>query len=187
MSENLPDGWHEIRSVMHPIPLYDIINIEQKNEGITLKCNKPYIPTDHRNLIYKAAKLFFDETGIKKGVNITLEKYIPVGAGLGGGSSNAAATLLALNSIFKTGISTQKLSELGAKIGADVPFFIANQTQLAEGIGEKLTILPPLPCCYLVLVIPAFSIRTKLAYSQVAGLNMPCTTNKMIEALKKGI
>ena len=180
------DGYHLLRSVMQPIPLYDTIMIRQEKEDISINCNLPYIPTDQRNLIYKAAQLFFQKTGVQSGIHVAIEKQIPVGAGLGGGSSNAAAILIALNAFYQTGISNEQLSEWSLSLGADVPFFIANQTQLAEGIGEKLTLLPSMPACELFLIMPPFSINTKWAFEQLTTLDAPCKTDDMIAALQKG-
>lgn len=180
------DGYHLIKSVIQPIPLYDTMIIRPANEGISLTCNLSFIPIDERNLVYKSADLFFEKTGVQSGLFVEIEKQIPVGAGLGGGSSNAAAILLALNEMFQTGISTQQLCEWGVTLGADVPFFIANQTQLAEGIGEILTNLPSLPSCEMFLIMPQFSINTKWAYSQLTTIDTPCMTDSMVAALQTG-
>lgn len=160
------DGYHELKMIMQTVSLYDEINIEKNNE-ITLDCNKKNIPLDNKNLAWKAASLFFKYTNIKGGCNIYIKKNIPDGAGLGGGSSDAATVLLALNDIYKTGLTEQELINIAVKIGADVPFFIIKGTCLAEGIGEKLTKIKNNTNPFIVIYKPEFSISTKWAYENV--------------------
>ena len=134
------DGYHEVRMIMQTIQMYDVLEIKKKKApGISLSVNYPYIPCDERNLVYKAAKLLMDEFQVKGGVTIRLEKFIPVAAGMAGGSSDAAATLVGINRLFKLGLSERELMDRAVKIGADVPYCIMRGTALAEGIGEKLT------------------------------------------------
>ena len=159
------DGYHEVRMIMQTIRMYDILDIRKtKKPGIVLTTNLPFIPTDRRNLVYKAAEMLMEEFGVEEGLSIKLRKFIPVAAGLAGGSSDAAAVLVGMNRIFNLGLKQNKLMELGLKIGADVPFCIMRGTALAEGIGEKLTALPPMPKCPVLIAKPAISVSTKTVY-----------------------
>mgnify|MGYP004553610507 FL=1 len=163
----LENGYHDVKMVMQSISVFDIVTIRRINEGIELSTNLPYLPIDSRNLAYRAAEEFFSYTGIKSGVRIDISKRIPVGAGLAGGSSNASAALKGLNRLFDAHLSLKQLCSIGVKLGADVPFCILGGTRLAEGIGEKLSPLPRLPHCSIVLVKPAFSISTKSVYEKI--------------------
>ena len=159
------DGYHEVRMVMQTIHLYDRVEIKQtRSPHIHVETNLYYLPVNEDNLVYRAAKLMKDEFQIKEGVRIVLQKFIPVAAGLAGGSSDAAAVLVGMNRIFNLGLKQNKLMELGLKIGADVPFCIMRGTALAEGIGEKLTALPPMPKCPVLIAKPAISVSTKAVY-----------------------
>lgn len=159
----LPDGYHSLCSVMQSVDLYDTVSVEIADE-ISLSTNKAYIPTDERNTAYKAAKVFFETTGIKGGADINIKKIIPVGAGMAGGSTDAAAVLNLLNILYGMPLSDEELAKAALKVGADVPFCLAGGTMLAEGKGEKLTRLPRLPKCFFVIVKPDFSVSTKDAY-----------------------
>ncbi|MBQ8540750.1 MAG: 4-(cytidine 5'-diphospho)-2-C-methyl-D-erythritol kinase [Clostridia bacterium] len=184
----LPNGYHEVKMVMQTVSLYDSVELTKTDEGIELECSLRFLPTGPDNLAYRAAEAFFNETGIKGGVKIYLKKHIPVGAGLAGGSSNAAAVLTGLNRLYDARLSTRRLCELGTALGADVPYCIIGGTRLAEGIGEKLSPLPPLPKCHIVLVKPSFSISTKWVYDNIDAcpdiVHPP--TDKLIEALENG-
>lgn len=184
----LPNGYHEVKMVMQTVSLYDMVELEKTDEGISLGCSLRFLPTGRENLAYRAAEAFFKETGISGGAKIYLKKHIPVGAGLAGGSSNAAAVLKGLNRLYEANLSTRKLCEIGTALGADVPYCIIGGTRLAEGIGEKLSPLPMLPDCYIVLVKPSFSISTKWVYDNIDScpniIHPP--TDALIEALEKG-
>lgn len=158
------DGYHLLRMIMQTIDLYDIIEIEKINSGIELKCNKHYVPTDERNLAYKAAKLFKETYSIDDGVYINLIKNIPVSAGLAGGSTDAAGVLKLMNKIFNINADDEELKSLGLKLGADVPYCINGGTALCEGIGEKITALKPFKDKILVLIKPPFGVSTKEVY-----------------------
>lgn len=159
------DGYHEVRMVMQTIHLYDRVEIKKtRSPHIHVETNLYYLPVNEDNLVYRAAKLMKDEFQIKEGVRIVLQKFIPVAAGLAGGSSDAAAVLVGMNRIFNLGLKQNKLMEIGLKIGADVPFCIMRGTALAEGIGEKLTALPPMPKCPVLIAKPAISVSTKAVY-----------------------
>lgn len=162
------DGYHEVRMIMQSIHLYDRVEIKKtKSPNIHVETNLFYLPVDENNLVYKAAKLMKNEFKIKEGVRITLQKFIPVAAGLAGGSSDAAAVMVGMNRIFNLGVKQSRLMELGLQIGADVPFCIMRGTALAEGIGEKLTPLPAMPKCPILIAKPGVSVSTKHVYEQL--------------------
>lgn len=158
------DGYHLLRMIMQTIDLYDTIEIERINSGIKLKCNKHYVPTDERNLAYKAATLFKETYSINDGVDIKLIKNIPVSAGLAGGSTDAAGVLKLMNKIFNINADDEELKALGLKLGADVPYCINGGTALCEGIGEKITQLKQFKDKILVLIKPPFGVSTKEVY-----------------------
>ena len=132
--------------------------------GIQVETNLSYLPVDENNIAYKAAKLLIDEFDIREGVHIKLEKRIPVAAGMAGGSSNAAAVLVGMNRMFDLGLSQSELMERGVSLGADVPYCVMRGTALAEGIGEKLSSLPSMRRCYILVAKPAISVSTKWVY-----------------------
>ena len=163
-----PDGYHDVRMIMQTIQMYDVLDIRKKEEpGISLSVNVPYVPADERNLVYKAAKLLMDEFRIQEGVAIRLEKFIPIAAGMAGGSSDAAAAFVGLNRLFRLNLTEKELMERAVKIGADVPYCIMRGTALAEGIGEKLTRMEPLPPCYVLVGKPGVNVSTKMAYENL--------------------
>lgn len=162
------NGYHDVRMVMQTLYLYDRITIEKTEKpGIALSTNLFYLPVNENNLAYRAAELLMQEFGVKEGVKITLEKHIPVAAGMAGGSSNAAAVLYGINRMFSLGLSQEALMERGVKLGADVPYCIMRGTVLAEGIGEILTPLPAMPRCTVLVAKPPISVSTKLVYEKL--------------------
>ena len=162
------DGYHEVRMIMQTIQMYDVLEMKKvKKPGISLSVNYPYIPSDERNLVYKAAKLLMDEFQVKEGVDIRLEKFIPVAAGMAGGSSDAAAAMGGINHLFKLGLSEKDLMDRAVNIGADVPYCIMRGTALAEGIGEKLTRIAQVPDCYVLIGKPGIGVSTKTAYESL--------------------
>lgn len=162
------DGYHEVRMIMQTIQMYDVLKMKKvKKPGISLSVNYPYIPSDERNLVYKAAKLLMDEFQVKEGVDICLEKFIPVAAGMAGGSSDAAAAMVGINRLFKLGLSERDLMDRAVNIGADVPYCIMRGTALAEGIGEKLTRIAQIPDCFVLIGKPGISVSTKMAYESL--------------------
>ena len=181
----LENGYHEVQMVMQTVSLYDLVTVTKIEEGIEVSTNLPFLPTDKNNLAYKAAVEFFNYTGIKPCVHINISKRIPVGAGLAGGSSNASAVLKALNKLFDTKLSLKKLCQLGVKIGADVPYCVLGGTRLAEGIGEKLSPLPKIPPCHILLVKPSFSISTKTVYDKIDSVKnyRHPDTDRLIEGI----
>ena len=162
------DGYHEVRMIMQTIQMYDVLEMKKvKKPGISLSVNYPYIPSDERNLVYKASKLLMDEFQVKEGVDIRLEKFIPVAAGMAGGSSDAAAAMVGINHLFKLGLSEKDLMDRAVNIGADVPYCIMRGTALAEGIGEKLTRIAQVPDCYVLIGKPGIGVSTKTAYESL--------------------
>ena len=162
------DGYHEVRMVMQTIQMYDQLEIkESKEPGIRLTTNLPFLPCNDGNLVYKAAKLLMDEFDIRQGVDMNLTKFIPVAAGMAGGSSDAAAALVGINRMFQLGLTKRQLMERGVQIGADVPYCVMRGTALAEGIGEKLTSLPGVPMCYVLIGKPGINVSTKFVYGNL--------------------
>ena len=162
------NGYHDVRMVMQTIYLYDNITLQKiETPEIQLKTNLHFLPVNDKNIAYKAAKMLMDEFGLEGGIRITLDKHIPVAAGLAGGSSNAAAVLVGMNRMYELGLSEQDLMDRGVKLGADVPYCIMRGTVLAEGIGEILTPLDPLPKCYVLVAKPTISISTKTVYEKL--------------------
>lgn len=163
-----PDGYHDVSMIMQTVGLHDTISIkETKFQSVTIRSNLYYLPTDRRNLVYKAIELFNESHPIRSGLSVYINKRIPVAAGLAGGSADAAATLKALNSLYKTGISLEELMRLGLKLGADVPYCLLMGTALSEGIGEILSPLPSMPDCSILLVKPDISVSTKYIYENL--------------------
>mgnify|MGYP002230769233 CR=1 FL=1 len=162
------NGYHDVRMVMQTVYLYDQIRIEKtKKPGIELSTNLFYLPVNENNLAYQAADLLMKEFDVKEGVKITLDKHIPVAAGMAGGSSNAAAVLFGINRMFSLGLSQKELMERGVTLGADVPYCVMRGTVLAEGIGEILTPLPACPKCHVLIAKPPISVSTKLVYEKL--------------------
>ena len=158
------DGYHLLRMIMQTIDLYDVIEIKKTDSDIKLMCNKAYVPTDCRNLAYKAANLFKETYNIKEGVSINLIKNIPVSAGMAGGSTDAAGVLKLMNKLFNVNATDEELRRLGLQLGADVPYCINGGTALCEGIGEKITQLKPFKDKIVVIVKPPFGVSTKEVY-----------------------
>lgn len=182
------DGYHDVRMVMQTIGIYDRLIITKiPEEDIRIKSNLFFLPVNENNLIYKAAKLLKDRCGFAGGVEIDLNKFIPVSAGLAGGSTDAASTLFGINRLFDLGLSTKDLMELGVSIGADVPYCVMRGTALAEGIGEKLTALPPLPRCWILIAKPPINVSTKLVYESLDmnGVDRHPDIDGLIDAIKR--
>lgn len=181
------DGYHLLKMIMQNIDLYDEISIEKQKEDITISCNKSYVPTDSRNLAYKAASLFKNTYNIEDGVHIDIVKNIPVSAGLAGGSTDAASVLKLMNKMFNVNASNEELMELGLKLGADIPYCINGGTALCEGIGEKITPLPHFKDKILVLVKPSFGVSTKEVYKafNLDKVRIHPKTENLIEAMEQ--
>lgn len=155
------DGYHLLKMVMQSIELHDRITLEKGKRGIRLSCNLPFVPVREKNIAWQAARLFLDHNNIRDGVTLHIEKQIPVGAGLAGGSSNAAAVLLALNGMYGNPMDLSELQAMGLKLGADVPFTMQGGTALCEGVGEIITPLPDFSDVIVLLVKPPFSVSTR--------------------------
>ena len=167
------NGYHDVRMVMQTVYLYYKIRMEKIEEPkIELTTNLYYLPVNENNLAYQAAKLLMDEFEIKEGVEIHLEKHIPVAAGMAGGSSNAAAVLYGMNQMFSLGLSREELMKRGVSLGADVPYCIMRGTALAEGIGEELSQLPRVPKCHVLIAKPPISVSTKMVYEKLDALEL---------------
>lgn len=162
------DGYHEVRMIMQTINLFDRLEIKKiKESAIKIHTNLFFLPVNENNLVYKAAKLLIDEFGIQEGVSVGLTKKIPVAAGMAGGSTDAAAMLFGMNRLFGLGLSKKQLMERGVKIGADVPYCIMRGTALAEGIGDKLSPLPAMVKCPVLIAKPQISVSTKFVYQNL--------------------
>ena len=183
-----PDGYHDISTIMRTVDIFDTVEISLTEEGIELSTSVDFLPTDEKNIAYRAAKALLSEAGIEKGVKIHITKNIPCGAGMGGGSADGAAVLVLLNKLLGSPVSIEKLLEIGAKIGADVPFCIMCGTYLAEGIGEVLTKVSAKGSIPVVVVKPEVSISTPLMYKKLdeREIEKRPDTNAMIEALEEG-
>lgn len=181
------DGYHLLEMIMQQVELYDLIDVNIIAKGIKISCNKSYVPTDERNIAYKAAKLFMDTYKINKGVSINIEKNIPVAAGLAGGSGNGATVLRGMRDLFKVSASDEDLMELGATIGADVPYCIKGGTALCEGIGEKLTPLKSFKDKIILLVKPNFGVSTKETYKSIDinRIHRHPKTNELIKNIER--
>ncbi|MFL0250519.1 4-(cytidine 5'-diphospho)-2-C-methyl-D-erythritol kinase [Clostridium neuense] len=180
------NGYHLLEMIMQSIDLYDLIDVDKIEKGIKMKSNKSYIPTNNKNIAYKAAELFMNTYGISEGVSINIYKNIPTSAGLGGGSADGAAVLKAMRKIFNVNVSDKELEKLGAKIGADVPFCINGGTAFCKGIGEVIMPIRKFQNKILVVVKPKFGVSTKWVYNEYDNLNnvKKPKTEKILNAVK---
>lgn len=184
-----PDGYHEMIMPMQTVSLCDEVTIRREGEGIRARCNLRYVPCDERNLAVRAAARYLDAVGeTRQGLRIELDKRIPVGSGMGGGSADAAAVLRALNRSYDERLSREELTSLAAEIGSDVAFCLLGGTMLATGRGEELSPLPPLPPCRIVIVKPGFSISTPDLFQKLdrAPIRMHPDTAGLIAAMEQG-
>lgn len=168
----LENGYHQVRMVMQTVYLYDRVILEKKKTpGIGIETNLNFLPVNENNIAYRAADLLIKEFGLPDGLRIALDKHIPVAAGMAGGSADAAAVLFGMNRMYELGLSEEELKRRGVSLGADVPYCIMRGTVLAEGIGEKLTPLPPLPRCYILIAKPPLSASTEAVYDKFDALD----------------
>ncbi len=182
------DGYHTLESIFQTISVYDILTVSvQDGSGIVLRCNVHGLPCDERNLAHRAAKAFLEATGRECRVTIDLQKHIPSGAGMGGGSADAAGVLYALNKLLDCGCSNEALRKIGIQLGADVPFILMGGTAFAEGVGEILTPLPPLPRIPMVILKGRQGISTPKAYAAIDSLEHPFhpDTQQMLRAVRE--
>ncbi|MDH3976213.1 MAG: 4-(cytidine 5'-diphospho)-2-C-methyl-D-erythritol kinase [Deltaproteobacteria bacterium] len=162
-----PDGYHELSMIMARVSLYDEVRLTLKDEGISLTCDDPSVPAGEENIAWQAASLLIEEKKLKTGIHIDIRKKIPMGGGLGGGSSNAASVLMGLNSLTGEKAETGELVKMGLSLGADVPFFIFQKPALAEGVGEKLVAVEGFPTLWLILINPGIHVPTGEIFSQL--------------------
>lgn len=184
-----PDGYHEMIMPMQTVSLCDTLTIRMEGEGIRARSNLRYVPGDERNLAVRAAKRYLEAIGEEgQGLRIELDKRIPVGAGMGGGSADAAAALRALNRAYGDRLSREDLTALAAEIGSDVAFCLVGGTMLATGRGETLQPIAPLPPCHIAIVKPSFSISTPELFNKLdrAPIRIHPDTAGLIEAMEQG-
>lgn len=184
----LPNGYHEVKMIMQNVGICDELTLTKTAAGITMTTDSAELPTDENNLVYKAAKLMLTEYDIEEGVRIHLSKNIPIAAGMAGGSTDAAAVMKGINELFDLQLPLTRLMELGVRIGADVPYCILGGTALAEGIGEVLTALPPMPHCHILVAKPDINVSTKFVYEHLdaAGVAQHPDIDGMTNAIRTG-
>ena len=182
------DGYHDLQMVMQSVDLEDTLTVTPSDGPGRMSTNLSFLPSDGRNLAQMAAAAFREATGSTLQVDISIDKRIPVCAGMAGGSSDAAAVLHAMNALTETGLSPERLAEIGRAVGSDVPYCVLGGTALAEGRGELLTPLPSLPPCHVVLCKPSFSVSTPQLFSRVDVRKITCRpdTPGLISALEQG-
>lgn len=163
----LPDGYHQVKMVMQTVGIYDELTFERAEQGIQITTDSGILPTDENNLIYKAARLMMEKYRIEEGIRVHLQKNIPIAAGMAGGSTDAAAAMQGMNRLFRLGVPKEELMREAVSIGADVPYCLLGGTALAEGIGEELTVLPPVPDMVLLVAKPEISVSTKYVYEHL--------------------
>jgi len=171
-----PDGYHLVRMIMQTVGIYDIVTVRKapdSHERISLTCSRPEVPAGPSNLAWKAAAAVMEHAGLKENISIHIEKNIPMAAGMAGGSTDAAAVIRAMNSLFGLKLTQEKMDAIAVKLGADVPFCLRKGTYLAEGIGEVLTKLPDAPKAYVLIVNPPFEVSTAAVYRELDGIEDP--------------
>ncbi|MGH2453150.1 MAG: 4-(cytidine 5'-diphospho)-2-C-methyl-D-erythritol kinase [bacterium] len=181
------DGYHDVETVLHTIDLHDAVTLREREEGIEVRTDSPEVPQDARNLVVRAAQVLRDTFGVQRGVEIEIRKGIPVASGLGGGSSDAAITLMGLVQMWKIRLNGRGLLSLAASLGSDVPFFLEGGAALARGRGDRVSWLPPLPTTWVVLARPRVEVSTAWAYG---NLDLPSLTTRpepgaMVEAMRR--
>lgn len=186
--KKLPNGYHQVKMIMQTVGIHDELLFEKAASGITLSTDCGELPTDENNLIYRAAQLMQEKFQLADGVRIHLKKNIPIAAGMAGGSTDAAAAMKGINRLFGLEAPLSQLMKYGVSIGADVPYCLMGGTALAEGIGEKLTALPPAPDCYILVAKPDINVSTKYVYEHLdaAGLDTHPDIDGMRAAIELG-
>lgn len=185
------DGYHEVRMIMQTVGLHDSIDLYRIREpGIRIETNLFYLPNNEQNLAYKAASLLMEEFVIRQGIAISLRKFVPVSAGMAGGSADAAAVLFGINKMFGLGLSVHELMERGVRLGADIPYCLMRGTALSEGIGEKLSPLPPMPQCQVLIAKPGISVSTRAVYERLDTMKLEASAHPdidgMVDAIRRG-
>jgi len=181
-----PDGFHEVVTVMEPLSLCDKLHIRETSGELEVCADQAGVPDGPDNIVYQAAQLIREEAGVKRGVNIRIDKNVPTAAGLGGGSANAARTLLELNKLWELNLSHQTLVRLASRLGSDVPFFLTPATSLCRGRGEEISPLTRAPEFWAVLIKPAIPISTRWAYEQLA-ISVPRSPHKNLQKMTKAL
>ena len=186
--KRLPNGYHQVKMIMQTVDILDDLTLEITDSGISITTDSEELPVDENNLVYRAARLMFEKCDIHSGVHIRLQKNIPIAAGMAGGSADAAATMKGINHLYGLNLPLSQLMEYGVSIGADVPYCLMGGTALAEGIGEKLTKLPPMPKCPILVAKPDVSVSTKFVYEHLdaAGIRNHPDIDGMRGAIKAG-
>lgn len=186
--KRLPNGYHQVKMIMQTVGIYDELTFEKREQGISITTDSGELPTDENNLIYKAAKLMVERFGLSGGVKIHLCKHIPIAAGMAGGSTDAAATLLGINALYQMGIPKEELQRESVAIGADVPFCVLGGTALSEGIGEILTPIEGIPELNLLIAKPDLNVSTKYVYEHLdaEGVKKHPDIDGMTEAIRQG-
>ncbi len=182
------DGYHEVRMIMQSIRLFDRLTLTRSSEpGIRLTTNLHFLPVNEDNLVYRSARMLMEEFRIPGGLDIRLDKRIPVSAGMAGGSTDAASCMLAMNKLYNLDLSKHQLMKRGIKLGADIPYCILKGTALSEGIGEKLSTIPRMPDCYVLIAKPSIHVSTKFVYSHLVldENTVHPDIDQMIAAMKK--
>jgi 4-diphosphocytidyl-2-C-methyl-D-erythritol kinase len=183
-----PDGYHEIVTVMEPVALFDRLIVSEIPGGIDVSCDRAEIPDGKGNIVYRAAECLRERAGLSRGIAVRIEKRVPAGAGLGGGSADAAVALRALNQIWKARLPEDALKEIAARLGSDVPFFLDPRTSLCRGRGEIISPLPPAPPFWMVLIHPGVDVSTRWAYGELdrARRRPAPPLEPLIESLPRG-
>lgn len=181
-----PDGYHDVETVLHTVELHDTVVLREAEGGIRVVCDHRRVPTDEQNLVFRTAQLLRETCGVDRGVEVEVRKRIPPASGLGGGSSDAAVTLLGLAQMWKLRLDHAQLVDLASRVGSDVPFFLVGGAALATGRGERLRFLPTLPATWVVLACPDVEVPTAWAYAQLdlAAVARRPDTARMVEALR---
>lgn len=182
------DGYHEVKMIMQSIRLFDRLTLEKTDEpGIHLSTNLRYLPINEDNLVYRSARMLMEEFELPGGLNINLEKRIPVAAGMAGGSTDAASCMLAINDLYELGLNKRSLMKRGVKLGADIPYCILKGTALSEGIGEKLSTIPAMPDCSILIAKPGIHVSTRSVYADLIldENTVHPDIDQMIAAMKK--
>lgn len=181
------DGYHEVETVLHTIDLHDAVTLREREEGIEVRTDSPAVPQDARNMVVKAAQVLRDTFGVQRGVEIEIRKGIPVASGLGGGSSDAAITLMGLVQMWKIRLNGRGLLSLAASLGSDVPFFLEGGAALARGRGERVSWLPTLPTTWMVLARPRVEVSTAWAYGNLdlSSVGSRPDATAVVEAMRR--
>ncbi len=181
------DGFHEIETILHTVDLHDAITLREREEGIEVSTDNPAVPDDARNLVVRAAQVLRETFGVPRGVEINISKGIPMASGLGGGSSDAAITLLGLVQMWKIRLNGRGLLSLAASLGSDVPFFLEGGAAMARGRGDRVSWLPPLPTTWVVLARPRVEVSTAWAYQNLnlTGVRVRPDVSGMVEAMRR--